>query len=112
MRDHRQKQLGKRINREVEGESCALLGLTRGPDAAAVQVHQFSCDVKAQAKARAVAIDRFRVLIQTLKNEGEGFRGNTTAGIANCDVNKFGIGFLLAKFYVYRSFEWRELDRI
>src|ERR1700675_126923 len=81
MGDEREKKFGKGVNRQVESESSALTRLAYRPNAAAVQVYQFSCDVQTQAEARAVAVNRIRVLIQAFKNQREGFGRNTTASV-------------------------------
>src|ERR1700757_5303723 len=77
-----------------------------------MQVDQLSGDIKSQAKTGAVAIDRFRVLVETFKNQGEGLSGNASTGITDRNVNKFGVSLLLAKLYVDRSFKRCELDGV
>src|SRR6185312_941828 len=83
----------QRKQRQRKSKSTTVRQLALDPNLPAVQPDQFFRNVEPQPQPLAAIIDRIRVLVQPLKNQGFRFRADAAAGIGDGYVDEVGIIF-------------------
>ena len=73
--DDRGEKFRQRKQRQGKGKSAAVRELAFHPDLSAVKPDQFFRDVEPQPQSLAAVVDRIRVLIEALENQGSWLPG-------------------------------------